>query len=237
VNLLTAYCAAKVVYENGQRSGVVENLTVNEFFKRVESEKGDVVISCHHHKTGPQGVALPVVNKAINELLEFYYKNVRQRMKTHKDTEHLFFLTANGKQYTQVYRKIQEAIAATNIKDIELPPPSKYRIVVHTDASKVLSDQGLRKMAKHMSHSSDTARQYYEFSNITDAINVHDTIVDMAKRRKWTSEETNSLLMACLLTNLKPDLKTCAMVKEKCNHNRTPKNIQDKWRQLKDKST
>ena len=58
--------------------------------------RGDV-INCHHHKTGSQEVALLVVDKPINELLEFYYKKVQQRMKTNEDTKHLFFLTANGK--------------------------------------------------------------------------------------------------------------------------------------------
>ena len=133
-----------------------------------------------------------------------------------------------------VYRKIQEAVTAAKILnvDVELSAPSRYRIVVRTDASKELSEQGLRNVAKHMSHSTETARQYYEFSNITDAVNAHDTIVEMAKRRKWNDKETDILLQAWSLEKGRPDLKTCAAIKEEYQLKRTPKNIQDKWRQL-----
>ena len=196
------------------------------------------MISCHHHKTGPQGVAKLVVDKPIDDLLVFYYKNVRQRISANEDTNHLFFLTAQGKQYRQVYRKIQEALTAIKIDATTLPAPSKYRIVVRTDASKELPDHSLRNVAKHMSHSSETARQYYEFSNTTDAVDAYDTIVDMAKRRRWTTEETTRLLKVWPLNNLRPELKTCAIIKTRCNlEGRTPKNIQDKWRQLKEKTT
>lgn len=63
-------------------------------------------------------------------------------------TDHLLFLTVNGRKYTQVYRKIQEA-TATKIKHIELPAPSKYRRMVRTEASCLLTDQGLQKLARH----------------------------------------------------------------------------------------
>ena len=32
-------CAAKLIYSNGQRSGVVENLTIDEFIKRTEENE------------------------------------------------------------------------------------------------------------------------------------------------------------------------------------------------------
>jgi len=35
--LLTAYAAACIIYKNGQRSGVVQNLTIEEFIKQYSS--------------------------------------------------------------------------------------------------------------------------------------------------------------------------------------------------------
>ena len=234
-NFLTAYCAAKIVYSNGQRPGVIENVTTEEFLRRHEHQSGKMVITCQHHKTGVQGAAQLVVDKFTDELLDTYYRLVRQRVKAHEGTHHLFFLTFNGRRYTQVYRKIQEAI--TNIiKDTVLPAPSQYRRVVRTDASQALSDNSLRNLAKHMCHSSETVRQYYEFSDISGAISAHTTITDMAKRRQWSTQETETLLKAWPLEKPRPDLKSCAFIKEKYNlPARTPKNIQDKWRQLKEK--
>ena len=232
--LLTAYCAAKLIYCNGQRSGVVENLTMEEFLKRTEVDENKTVITCHEHKTGPQGAADLVITKDIDDLLEFYLNNVRRHITSNDDTEHLFFLTSNGKKYTQVYRKLKDAIADTSTT---LPKPSTYRIVVRSNAYRNQPDHVLRNVAKHMSHSAETARQYYTFSNTSDAITAHDVINDMAKRRRWTTEETNKLLKEWPLTNKRPELKTCAFLKDKCQlEERTPKNIQDKWRQLKEKS-
>lgn len=236
VILLTAYCAAKIVYTNGQRSGVIENVTVQEFMNRTENEDGMTIITCKHHKTGPQGAARLVLTKTTDGLFNKYFNLIRQRIKPHEGINHLFFLTANGRKYTQVYRKIQEAININNIKGIELPAPSQYRRVVRTHASQSLNDQGLRNLAKHMCHSSETARQYYEYSNYSDAVTAHHTITEMAQRRTWSQEETDALLKAWPLQNPRPELKTCTLIKEKCNfEERSPKNIQDKWRQLQKK--
>ena len=56
VKLLTAFAAAIILYKNGQRPGVVDNLTLEEFeVQRNHNEA--VVIPCVHHKTGAAGIA------------------------------------------------------------------------------------------------------------------------------------------------------------------------------------
>ena len=52
---VTAYAAALTLYRNGQRSGVISNLTTSEFELREEQEDETVVIPCIHHKTASQG--------------------------------------------------------------------------------------------------------------------------------------------------------------------------------------
>ena len=63
VDIITAYAAALVLYGNGQRSGVVTNLRIEEFMKRqpCDNDTDEVIIPCLNHKTGPQGIARLVV--------------------------------------------------------------------------------------------------------------------------------------------------------------------------------
>ena len=67
-----------------------------------------------------------------------------------------------------------------------------------------------------MSHSSEIARKYYEFSDVSDAVNAQRTIVHMAQRRKWSDEETKNLLEAWPIHNPKLDIKTCQLIMSTC---------------------
>jgi len=253
--LLTAYCAALLLYNNSQRSGVIENTTIAEYKAIVPGDSNRFVINCHNHKTGPQGVARLVMEKPVYHLLENYFTLVREKITPQPGVEQLLFLTVNGSKYNQVYRKIREQLEATMIHDITPPTPSEYRIVVQTD-SQNLPPNVYKKVTKHLSHSEETSRRFYEFMNNDDAISAHEAIKEMAQRRRWTEEETANLLRECPVSGKKPDIKTCEQVtliiivtlmqkhytiyllqiKLKYNMSfRTPKNILDKWRQLKDK--
>ena len=64
IKLLIAYATALITYENCQRSGVVTNLTIEEFENRQRADNGMTVISCLNHKTGPQGRAQLVVSES-----------------------------------------------------------------------------------------------------------------------------------------------------------------------------
>ena len=237
VLFLTAYCAAMILYYNGQRYGVIENVTIEEFTRRIKNEEGTVVMTCMQHKTSStQGLAHLVFKKTTDELLSKYYSLVHQRIQPKEGASQLLFLTVNGSRYSQVYRKLQEAIKVNKIKDVELPKPSQYCNVGRTDGSHSLPDPGLRNMSRHMCHSSETARKYYKYSDLSDAVLAHKTITEMAKRRAWSKEETEALLEAWPLEISRPELKICSVLKDKCNlSHRTTKNIHEKWRQLENK--
>ena len=128
----------------------MENLTIDEFINRTEGEEDKKVITCHEHKTGLQGVVDLVITKDNDDLP----KNIHQHIPSNDDTNHLFFLTSNGRRYTQVYHKLKDAVATTSKANPTLPKQSKYRVVVRTNASKDLPDHMLRNVTKHMSHSS-----------------------------------------------------------------------------------
>ena len=63
MKLMTAFAAAILLYKSGQRSGVIENLTVDEFkLRRDDVLQKKIIIPCVHHKTGRKGCAKLVVN-------------------------------------------------------------------------------------------------------------------------------------------------------------------------------
>ena len=97
IDVITAYAAAATVYGNGQRSGVITNLTIAEFEMREESyseESGDVVvIPCVHHKTGAQGLAYLVISEDIDAVIQYYYDYIRQAITPADNCQGYLFLT------------------------------------------------------------------------------------------------------------------------------------------------
>ena len=183
VKLLTAFAAAVLVYGNCQRSGVVQNLTIKEFDQRQAADHEKLIVSCINHKTGPQGRAQLVITKQAEHIILMYKQLIREHIQPATGYETLLFLTPTGKQYTQVYRKIKEAARINGLEHFIPPPPKMYRIVVSTEAARSLNDCNLRKVARHLSHSETTSRQYYEFSNTSDATEAHETIQELARQR------------------------------------------------------
>ena len=111
IDVITAYTAAAIVYGNGQRSGVITNLTIAEYEMREESyteESGDmVVIPCVHHKTGAQGLAFLAITEEIDDVVQFYYDNIRAKLTPAETATDYLFLTRSGEQYDQVFRRIK----------------------------------------------------------------------------------------------------------------------------------
>lgn len=230
---MTAYAAACIVYGNGQRSGVITSLRIVEFNRRqpCDFESDEVIIPCLHHKTGPQGIARLVVTRDIEQLLVEYYNNVRLKIRANEFTNsNRFFLTTNGCLYTQVYRRINEALSIGSLKP---PRPKDYRILVATDAARELDDTDLRRVARHLCHSTETSRQYYQFTNTDDSMLAHQAIRNLSERRKWSRQHIKALLKEWPLTKSPPGLAVCREISKKHQLGRTGKQVLDKWRQLK----
>jgi len=231
--VLTAYAAASLVYGNGQRSGVITNLRIAEFNRRqpCDYDSDEVVISCLHHKTGPQGIAHLVVTRDIEQLLLEYYNSVRLKIRANEFVHsNRFFLTISGSLYTQVYRRIREALSVENLQP---PRPKDYRILVATDAARELDDADLRRVSRHLCHSTETSRQYYQFSNMNDSMLAHQALRNLSEKRKWSKEHTTALIKEWPLTKNPPGLAICREIAMKYQMDRTGKQVLDKWRQLK----
>ena len=231
--VLTAYVAACIIYGNGQRSGVVTSLRIAEFNRRepCDFDTDEVIIPCLHHKTGPQGIARLVVPRENEKLLVEYYNNVRMKIRANEFiNSNRFFLTTNGCLYTQVYRRIKEALSIGSLKP---PRPKDYRVMVATDAARELDDAELRRVARHLCHSTETSRQYYQFSNMEDSKLAHQAIRNLSQKRKWSRQHVKALLKEWPLTKSPPGLAACREISRKHQLNRTGKQVLDKWRQLR----
>ena len=88
------------IYGNGQRLGVITNLTIEEFEIREESyseEYGDVVvIPCVYHKTGSQGLAYLVISEEIDDMIQYYYENIRRNITPADNCDKYLFVTRSG---------------------------------------------------------------------------------------------------------------------------------------------
>jgi len=234
--VLTAYAAACLLYSNGQRSGVITNLRIIEFNQRQpgDYDTDEVVINCLHHKTGPQGIAHLVVTRDHEQLLVEYYKKVRQKIRA-SDFSHSnrFFLTTNGSLYTQVYRRIRDALSVGRLKP---PRPKDYRVLVATDAARELNNADLRRVSRHLCHSAEISRQYYQFSNTSDSMLAHQALQNLSDKRKWSAQHIRALLKDWPLRNNPPSLTLCREIAKKHKLNRTGREVFNKWRQLKTSS-
>jgi len=128
--------ATCIVHRNGQRSGVITHLKIEDFKKSQSSEydTGEMIIPCLHHKTGTHGIARLVVTHDVEKMLVEYYTITRRRIKlkifTHANS---FFLTNSGSLYNHLYQRKKETLSVGNFK---LPRPNEYRFVVKTDTAR-----------------------------------------------------------------------------------------------------
>ena len=210
--ILTAYAAACIVYGNGQRSGVVTNLRIVEFnqCQPYDHDIDEVVINCLHHKTGPQGIAHLVVTHDIEQLLVDYYNKVQRKIRAFDfSNSNRFFLTINGSLYMQVYHRMKEALSVGRLKP---PRPKDYRMLVATDAARELNDADLRRVARHFCRSTETSRQYYQFSNTNDSVLAYQALQNLSERQKWSTQHITPLLKEWPLNNSPPGLMVCRKI-------------------------
>ena len=227
---MTAYSAAVVLYGNGQRSGVITNLTIGEFEMREEGEHELVVIPCVHHKTGTQGLAQLVISEDIEDLLVYYYETIRSNIVPAEDTyKNLFFLTFNGTSYTQVYRRMREVLS---VGKIEPPQPSHYRVLISSESRRYLDEQKRRNVIKHLSHSMQTSEKYYEFMDTTDATEAHATIHKLSQNRRWSRRDIALLTERWPLSGNPPLLRESRQFIRDFGLTRSAKDVCYKWQLL-----
>lgn len=233
VSIITAYAAATIVYGNGQRSGVINNLTIEEYRLREEGDNDMVVIPCIHHKTAAQGLALLAITEETEDMLDYYYNNIRTKLLPSEGCEEYLFLRFNGMEYDQVYRRIKEALSTPTMS---LPPPGLFRILISSEARRHLDEFKRRRIVKHLSHSAHTSDKYYEFEDASDAAEAYATISALSAMRRWQKSEITEIETEWPMSGDPPTVKECREFLKRAKLSKTTKEIICKWHQLKAKA-
>ena len=188
-----------------------------------------VLIPCVHHKTAAQGMAQLAVTTIVEEVLLFYYDKIRTKIEAEDEHKDKFFVTFSGGVYTQVYRKLKDGLSVGNI----VPPvPSKYRVLVSSDARRYLLENDKSNVVKHLSHSMRTSELYYEHMNNKDAADAHASIYKLSLKRKWSKSEMTQITDRWPLSGRPPLVTECKECIQKWGIERSAKDIVNKWHQL-----
>ena len=75
--VVLAYLAAHLIFLNGQRPGVVQRMTINEWEMRVVEDDHWVINVMDHQISGAFGPAHVAVSNEIVALMEKYYTNMK----------------------------------------------------------------------------------------------------------------------------------------------------------------
>jgi len=230
--LILSYIAATIIFSNAQRPGVITNMTISEFRQRL-NVNGKILIQVLHHKTASSmGPANIVITIEQEQMMMKYLQLIRWKIVPQKEElSSLFFLTNTGNEF----RKISETIQNIGQNyDVIIPSAGLHRKVIATEAHASVDDSTMRKLNTHMNHSGTTSSLYYQLPQQREAVNIHRTIQELRTRRYFTCDEDQQILKEYPLQNDRtPTLETCQLIVEKYKMQRSPKNVQDRWRNLK----
>ena len=225
--------AASIIFTNAQRPGVVRHMKISEFEQR-ECIDDKLVIRVLNHKTSAsRGPANIVITTDIEKMINKYLKYIRSTIvpQTNELNKNLFLTHTGGE-----FKKISEAIQSVAKKfDMSTPSPSVHRKVIASEGRKCLDESGMRSLASHMAHSEATSKRFYQFPSECEAYEVHNTIRHLNTRRQGFSEKEDRILLEeCPLSDeTTPTLEKCRLIIKKYKLDRSPKQLQDRWRTLK----
>ena len=225
------FLAANIIFNNAQRPGVAQYMTVQEFDERTETGNEQSLIVVMEHKTAMLGPAYIVISSEIDRLMVSYMKNVRTRVHA-SECSTRFFLTNTGKEFCKISEKIAYVARHHNLKT---PTACLHRKVISTAGYEKLTPTDYQSLNQHMSHSPHTAYKYYQFpETATKAAAMHDHIVQLTKKQQFTQEEDDLLLTEWPLTVINtPSLEICRDIILKYSIDKSDKQLQDRWRTLK----
>ena len=230
--LIISYIAATMIFNNAQRPGVVRHMTIAEYESR-ECIDDNMIIRVLNHKTATsRGPASIVITAHLEGMINKYLKYIRNTIVPQtNDLKENLFLTYAGNEF----KKISESIQSVASKfDIFTPSASVHRKVIASEGRQCLDERGMRTLASHMAHSEATSQKFYQFPSENEAFEVHNTIKNLNARRCFSPKEDGYLLQEYALDNDNtPTLEICKLIVQKYGLNRMPKQMQDRWRTLK----
>ena len=232
IRVILTYLAAHLIYLNGQRPGVVQKMTIDEWQSK-EEEDGEYVINVLEHKTaGSFGPARVVVSFEVYALMEAYFLNIREKITPqHKIYEKRFFLTNTGNEFNKISERMR---VVSDSFGVPVPKSGVQRKVVATEAFKTEDNLIVRRMQKHMCHSVATCEKFYQQTDNDAAVSSKRTIEKLINARHFKKTQSNAILREYPLhEDVTPSLDICEKILQKYDIKKTKKQIQDHWRSLK----
>jgi len=233
---ILAFLAAKIIYTNGHRPGVVQNMMIKEFEEAREEDDDRVIIIVRKHKTASSlGPISAVVSKADYQRMKLYKDRIRSRIIPQSEKLSCrFFLTFTGNEFKKINEWIQDV---SKLYDIDVPNPTVHRKWIDSTAHGECDEAEMRVLNAHMSHSETTSRKHYQKQKPEHALQSVEQIQQLTK--KYFAEEEDQLILHefPLTSEQTPSLMICQRIIDhhKELQGRTKKNIQDRWRVLKKK--
>ena len=230
--LIISFIAAKIIYGNSQRPGVVQNMNTDEYLNNEEESSGKYRISVVHHKTSStSGAAELVIDEETNNMITNYLENVRRHASPKSSVlSKRLFLTHTGNEF----RKITESIQyVANDYGYQVPSATLNRKVTATAAREYLNQRDALAIHTHMSHAPETSMRSYQFPDVNDSVDTHGKIQVLQGKKYFSQNEDNIILKEWPLTiKMTPPLKNCRAIILKHELNRTAKQVQDRWKTL-----
>lgn len=160
IRVVLTYLAAKIIFSNGQRPGVVQQMTIDEWEAKTE-ENGQFIIDVMEHKIAAAfGAASVVVAPEVVSLMEEYFLYIRQKITPQNATyEKRFFLTNTGNEFRKIIERMREVAESFGLS---VPTVGLQRKVIATEAFKSEDNIVVRNIQRHMCHSAATCEKFYQ---------------------------------------------------------------------------
>ena len=174
LRIVLAYIAANIIYLDGQRPGVVQRMTVEEWAAKTEVDDEWVIEVMDHKTAGAFGPASVAVSYKVAALMEEYYLLIRGKITPQNDEyQKRFFLTNTGNEYCKISEYMREVADSFGTP---LPTSGLQKKVVASEAFKFEDNVVVRGLQKHMCHSAATCEKFYQHQNLHSAVSAKKTV-------------------------------------------------------------
>lgn len=259
LNECTITLAASILYKNWQRPGALCNVTVEEFKQCklvTRAEECVYVLAVREHKTAQEGYAR-LVQQPTDHSRILQYKATVRRLLDLKGSLPQLFLLSGGRPLSNLSSRVKKLGLKYGLC---LPTATRVRKIGATSVALNLGDTGeAHLVTRQLSHSAATDSQYYQAivgdkhaaqafesmeqlrtmrgvgKNTSDSPVVASSETQLQKRRSFSLQETELVcghFAKSLKLRVTPSLAECKRFVEQYGVQRSPKNIQDKVKNL-----
>eukprot|EP00079_Xenopus_tropicalis_P018312 XP_004919679.1 PREDICTED: uncharacterized protein LOC101733813 [Xenopus tropicalis] len=190
------YLEALIVLKYLQRPGVVQNMTVEEWCKRMPSDcKTRMVIGVKRHKTSTQQVASILLEEEEEEWFDVFYKKIRPSFIRSGKCPQTFFISSTGEPIHSVTNDIARLHHKFKLRPVT--SQEARRTMETYMVSHFQTDAQRNMFARLLGHSNVTAGRIYGEKTV-------DNMVEAAEMMKRAMHESQPSTSRCQEVPQKP---------------------------------